>query len=115
MNARLWTMLASFSCLLIGSNCDAVERYHTSTIKWVYPLASGDFMLVFDTETTQCFTSGPPRHYHVIVGQNGITAEGSKRIYAAALTALAARMEVDIAFDDATASCYINPLVLKAS
>lgn len=72
-------------------------------------------MIGFDVDTAECSGLGSPKYMYVTVGQNGITAEGSKKIYAAAMLALANRMTVYIAFDDATQYCYVNRLTAAAS
>ena len=96
-------------CASVGDSALAAERYHNSTLKWVYPLASGDFALGFDVNSAECTSPGAPQKYmYVQVGQNSVTAEGAKKIYAAALLAFATSKNVSIAFDDSTPQCYIN-------
>jgi hypothetical protein len=115
-NNLLQTLMGACVCVVSATNVGATERYHTSTLKSVYPQGNGDFVLVFDTDTTQCaLASGSPKYQYVVVGQNGVNAEGSKKIYAAALSAVITRATVDIAFDDATVYCYINRLVVRAN
>lgn len=98
-------------CLSPAAN--AVESWHTSTIRWIYPQASGDFIVVFDTNAPDCPNTNTSNKYHyVVVNQNGMTEEGAKKIYAAAMMALAMDKTVYAVFDNATASCYINRLVV---
>lgn len=106
----LFTVLAT----LIWLPANATERYHNSTLKFVYPLGSGDFVLGFDVDTAQCTGAGAPKYMYVTVGQNGVTAEGSKKMYAAAMLALSNRMTVYFAFDDATQYCYLNRLTIES-
>ena len=94
--------------LLIAVPTLATERFHTSTIRMVYPVSSGDFVIGFDTEVSTCTSTASPKQLYVAVGQNGVTATGSAKMFAAALAALYARGIVTIAFDDATTACYIN-------
>jgi hypothetical protein len=91
----------------------ATERWHTSTLQWVYPLASGDFVIGFDADNSYCTSTNTPKYMYVAVGQNGVTAEGAKKIFAAALTALALGKTLSIAFDDGTASCYVNRVTVN--
>jgi hypothetical protein len=68
------------------------------------------FVLIFDTSAPDCAS---PNHYHYVVPtQNGVTDEGAKRIYAAALSALAMDKTVQVNFDNATSACYVNRLVV---
>lgn len=96
------------SSMLISANSLATERYHASTLRAVYPLASGDFVLLFDVDSTQCSATNNPKYMYISVGQNGVTSEGSSKMYAAALFALATRQTVSMAYDDSTTYCYIN-------
>jgi hypothetical protein len=41
---RVIAMVAAFTWLAVPAG--ATERWHTSTVKWVYPLANGDFVIV---------------------------------------------------------------------
>jgi hypothetical protein len=86
----------------------AAESWHTSTLKMVYPLADGGFVLIFDTDAPSCPGAGPNKYHYASPPQNGLTDEGAKKMYAAALTALAADKTVQVAFDNATTFCYVN-------
>jgi hypothetical protein len=102
-----------FACvaLLLAAPLSAAERWQISTVKFVYPLANGDFVIGLDSDSSFCTsTSSPNKYYHVLVGQYGVTAEGSNKIYAAAMLALATRQTLSLAFDDGTAYCYVNRL-----
>jgi hypothetical protein len=103
---------ACFACilLLMSSSLWATERAQTSTVKFVYPVANGDFVIGLNTDSAYCTNVGTPKYYYVTVGQNGVTSEGSKKMYAAILVALATGDGVAIVFDDATAYCYVNRL-----
>jgi hypothetical protein len=90
----------------------ATERSHSSTIKYVYPLSSGDFVIVFDTDPTNCTAPAPNKYLYVSVGQNSVTATGSAKIFTAALAALYTRGIASVAYDDATASCFVNRLTV---
>src|SRR5262245_32596258 len=107
MKAAPWIGVPLF--LLFSTASQAVERQHQSTLKFVYPLANGDFVLGFDVDAPQC-SAPSPKYMYAAVGQNGMTAEGAKKLYAAALTGFAAGRLVSIAYDDSSAYCYINRL-----
>lgn len=94
--------------MLIASSTFATERFHASTLEFVYPLANGDFVIGFDSDPSTCSSASAPKYLYVSVGQNGVTAAGSAKLFAAAMTALVTRQTVAAAFDDATSNCYVN-------
>ncbi len=94
--------------MLAASLTFATERYHVSTLKFVYPLSNGDFVLGFDSDPSTCSSASSPKYIYVSVGQNGVTSTGSAKLFAAAMTALVTRQSVAAAFDDATSNCYVN-------
>ena len=92
------------------SPAEAAEYWHTSTVKWVYPKADGDFVIAFDTASSGCPSTDNPQYFNVVVGQNDMTAEGAKNVYAAALVALTTRQTVSVAFE--SVGCYVNRLIV---
>jgi hypothetical protein len=106
---------ALFACGMLGLtlSLQAAEVWHTSTVQWVYPLSNGNFVIGFDTSSSACTNPNAPKYMYVAVGQNGVDAEGAKKMYAAALTALAAGKTLTVAFDDATTACYVNRLLVN--
>jgi hypothetical protein len=109
----LRSMAAFVLCaLLVSQSAWSAETWHVSTLKMVYPQADGVFVLIFDTDAPNCSGVGPNKYHYVSPTHNGVTDEGAKRLYAAALTALAADKTVQVAFDNATTFCYVNRLVV---
>lgn len=110
MKSALFTVL--LLCFVVGMQSTyAAARWHTGVkIKMVYPLSGGDFVLTFDQDNPSCTSDSSPDYYRVSVGQNGVTAEGADKMYAAALTAASSGKTVNINFDDATSGCYVNRL-----
>ena len=103
-----------FACiaLLLAAPISATERVQTSTVKFIYPLADGDFVIGLDSDSTYCTSTSSPKYYHVFVGQYGVSAAGSAKIYAAAMLALSTRQSISVMFDDTTAYCYVNRVVV---
>lgn len=88
----------------------AAESWHISTIKSIYPQPNGAFVLTFDTDAADCANSS---HYHYVwVSQNGMTDEGAKKMYAAAMMAMAMDKTVQVAFDNSSNNCYVNRLAV---
>jgi len=105
--------LAISCCAGHPAVASAAEQYHGATLKWVYPLANGDFVIGFNADAATCSAASSPKYMYVAVGQNGVTSDGAKKIYAAALLALGTSRQVNVAFDDATTYCYINRLTVS--
>ena len=96
---------------LAAQSAIATERWHSSTIAKVYPLASGDFIIMLDVNAPNCTATQTPYHYyHVEIGKNGMTADGLKLMYSAALAAAAQNLTIYIVYDDSTSNCYVNRL-----
>ena len=106
MRKRL--VLLGILSLIAGHTAGAAEVWHSGTLKSVYPSANGDFVIIFDVDSASCTGGGPGKFHHVTVGQNGVTADGSKKIYALMLAAMMSRNPVSIAFDDSSGACYVN-------
>ena len=107
-----------FACilLLVGSPLWATEYAHTSTVAFVYPTSDGNFVVGFNTNHANCSNGSLPIKYHSItVGQNSVTADGAKKMYAALLVALSAGLTVSIHFDNGTSYCYVNRLSIEAA
>ena len=102
------SILAGICLAAFSSASLAVETWHTSTLKYVYVLADGGFVLIFDTSPSTCTSTATDKYFYVIPTQNGMTVEGAKKIYAAALMAMATDKAMQVAFDNATSNCYIN-------
>lgn len=86
----------------------ATERSQTTTLKFVYPFGNGDFVIGLDSEPSTCSAPGSPKYFWITVGQGGVTAEGSAKIFATATSALITKLTVNVIFDDATTNCYVN-------
>lgn len=97
---------------LIPFSAAAQSVWHTSTIRTVYPLAEGGFVLIFTTDSPACPAVSPKYHF-VMLNQNGMTAAGLKNLYAGALTAAAAAKEVSIYFDPTSTECYVNRMIIN--
>jgi hypothetical protein len=88
------------------------EAWGTDTVKSVYPLANGSFVLTLNTSPPGCPSTSNPKYLYVVAGENGVTADGVKAMLAVALTAAAAGKQLSVAFDDSSPSCYVNRLAL---
>lgn len=85
----------------------AAEQSHSSTLKYIYTQPNGDFILIFNTSPGSCTDTHSDKYFGVAVGQNGVTAEGSRKLYGLALTAFALGKPMTITFDDSTWNCYV--------
>ena len=96
----------------VSHSATAQSTWYSDTIKWVYPLANGDFVLTFHNDNPSC-TSGDSKYHYASVGQNDLTKEGIKFLYSAALTAAASGKTVNVYFDASSSGCYINRLYVN--
>lgn len=71
------------------------ETWFTSTVAYVYPFGDGIFVLVFDDDSPSCQHAS--KFHRVAVNQNGVTDEGKRMMYAAALAAKASGSRLSIA------------------
>lgn len=97
-----------FLLFLLPSISFATQETFTSKINSIYPLASGNVIITFETPDENCQDSNG--YFRVVDGQNGITKDGIKNILSAALTAGSTNNRVYVVYDPSTANCYINRL-----
>lgn len=93
----------------------ATEQTKISTVAQVYPQANGSFAVSLVDAPTACTSTFTPKRLYVKVGENSVTAEALRAMYAAALVALTAQLTVYVAYDDATSSCYVNRVLVYSS
>ena len=100
-------------CGLAGTGSAlSAEAWATAAVSSVYPLANGSFVLTLTTSPPGCPSTSNPKYLYVVAGENGVTADGVKAMLATALTAAVAGKQLSVAFDDSSASCYVNRLSL---
>lgn len=90
---------------------EAAEVWFESTLTYVYPDGDGSFVLVFNEDSPNCQHGA--KFHRVRVNQNGVTEEGKRMMYAAALAAKVSGSRLQIVFDDASTSCYVSRLRLR--
>jgi len=98
---------------LISSGAMAADVWHTSTIKTIYPNGNGSWIITLDSDSSSCGNTENPKRYAVATSQNGVTDDGNKKMYAAALMAKAMESTVTIIFSDSTTDCLINRLIVQ--
>jgi hypothetical protein len=107
----------AFACalLLTGATGPAFSASQsiTTTIAKVYPLGSGNLILILASDHASCTSPNTPDYYKALVNQNGVTEEGLVSIHATAMTAFALGRTVSIYFDDATPDCLIKQILLR--
>jgi hypothetical protein len=97
-------------CVSAISNAEAV---HTSTIKTVYPLANGSFVLIMTEDAPSCGGTPGSKYHYVRPGVFGVTSDGVRAMLASALTAFALGKTVSIVFDETITSCDINRFTIN--
>ena len=104
--AKFGVLLGLMSCA--ASNALAVDHWHASAITRIYPQPNGDFVLTFAADHPNCTNASTPDYHYVRVGENGVTADGAKAMYALAIAAASSGRSVTINYSDNTDGCYIN-------
>lgn len=109
---RLLTGLAAVALAVGPWAAHAAERWHGGVPKTVYTGGSGWIVLTFPTEAPDCTATGSPKYMYIVVGANGVTADGAKQMLATAMLAVATGKSLSVAYDDASPSCYINRVLI---
>ena len=104
----MYIRLVIFALLtIVCSNLYAAASSVQSTVKSVYPLYDGSFVIILTNDTSTC-PATTPKYFYVTPGQNMVTVDGVKAMLATALTAYATGSSLALSFDDATTYCYVN-------
>ena len=107
------SIVAAILCFAFSSVASAGESWQSGPLSVIYPFADGNFALMFSTDNSACTSVENPKRYHVIVGANGMTVEGAKKIYATAMAAMSLNKPLSVAFDNSSSSCYVNRVLFS--
>jgi hypothetical protein len=112
---KLKKRLACFLCLALAQLAAVAhaETWHTARIKDVYPLGNGSLVLIFVVDAAGCTGAGPGKYHYISAGQAGVNTDGVRLMAATALMAFASDKPVSVAYDETSASCYINRLLAR--
>jgi len=94
----------------VSESANASEQWVVDNVRSVYPLGDGSFIVTFVNPQPICTNTATYPYFWVSPGHNGVNAEGTKAMLATALTALVAGKKVSLAFEAATADCFVNRL-----
>lgn len=108
MKRILFTALAS---LALMTSAESAE--FTGTLALLYPMADGSVALGFTGTASGCGTAGSIVYMYLAPGQNSVSAEGFKTIYSTVLMAFASEKTVDVNYDNSSAYCYVNRLLVR--
>jgi hypothetical protein len=90
----------------------SAPTWHTSNIRWIYPLSDGNFVLTFTADSPACLHTSVPKYYYARIGQNGMSAEGLKQIFAIASLAVSMNKPVQVNFESTSTACAIGGLIV---
>jgi hypothetical protein len=107
---RVAAGLVAASLVVFAHPASATEQWVVDNIKYVYPQNDGSFIIAFVNPQPICTSTASPQYFTVQAGANGVNADGVKGMLAAALTALAADKQLQVAFGAAAPQCYVNRL-----
>ncbi len=84
----------------------ADNKWFNSTLKTIYPLSDGSFILVFKDTNENCLSK--PQYHQVKAGQNGVTPLAIELMFSTALSAGTLGKKMSIVYDASSEYCYIN-------
>ncbi len=89
----------------------AVNTWHDSKVKRIYPQSGGNVVVTFKTPSAHCSRAD---NYHFISdGVNGVKQEGIKSMLSVLLTAATLDKVVSVNFDKDSPSCDIHKLSIE--
>jgi hypothetical protein len=103
---------AGLFSIMVANSAGAAEGWATDTLRYVYPLSTGNFVIALNSNPAICPAVGDPKYFYVVAGENGVTVDGVKAMLASALAAMAMGKQIQIAFDNSTTNCYVNRFVV---
>jgi len=101
--------------LLILSNFSfaATDAWHEAEIKTIYPLADGNFIIIFKVDSANCPATNNGKYHYVSDGAFGMTKEGVKNALSVALSAAAMGKTLKINFDTSNVKCSVNRMQIN--
>src|SRR6185312_2558763 len=95
------------------SPAQAATVWYQGPVQLVYPMNDGSFAIGVPNILAVCSGSGSGSYLYVTPGQNGVTMDGVKSMLATVLTAFSQGKTISLAYDDSTAYCYVNRLLIQ--
>ena len=117
VSRRLGALLSfslALGAVVVPGLANASEQWVTDTVRSVYPLADGSFVITFVHAQPICTNTATYQYFWVSAGHNGMSADGVKSMLATALTAFTTGKTIDLAFESATSDCFVNRLAIRA-
>lgn len=113
---KLFALTVLISILLfVGIAQAATPTWFTGTVKSVYPLADGRYVIIFNEDSPSCDGTPGNKYHYVGIGENGVTADAAKYYFSTALTALTTGKPLSINFDADSSGCFINRMYISAN
>ena len=109
MNKLLPALLVTLSLLPAASQAASFS----GQLAFLYPMANGTVALAFTGSAPGCSASGSIFYTYLAPGQNSVTADGFKNLYAAILLAFGSERPVDVTYDNSTVYCYVNNVIVR--
>jgi hypothetical protein len=96
---------------LLSVQSQAANVWFDGPLQFVYPLSDGSFVLGM-TGDLPCGASGTVKYLYVTPGSNGVTVDAAKNMLAVALTAFALEKSIQVVYENASTSCYVNRFLI---
>lgn len=89
----------------------AENVWHESTIRTIYPLGSGAFVIIPVVPAPDCTRSDS--YLYVSEGENGVSAEAVKNMLSVSLTAATLGKNIKVNYNKNSTSCFISKLQIS--
>jgi hypothetical protein len=96
-----------------ASSANAGTVWYQGSVQLVYPLNDGSFLIGVPAVLPVYLGSGSGTYLYVTPGANAVTLDGAKNMLSTVLTAFALGRNIEVAYDDASSSCYVNRLLIQ--
>lgn len=113
MNVKNWLLLVALISMLCFSGGVGAATVWTGDVNVTYVEAVGDnggFIIYVSPLVPGC---GSSSGLYVYPGQNGVSPDGLKAMYAMALMAFATGKKVNAMYDNATVNCFTRYLIIS--
>jgi len=105
--------LVLFLLILSNFSFAATDAWHEAEIKTIYPLADGNFIIIFKFDSANCPATNNGKYHYVEAGAFGMTKEGVKNALSVALSAAAMGKILKINFDTSNVKCSVNRMQIN--
>lgn len=75
-------LVVAATATLLSVPAYPAEQWQISQVTAVYPMANGSFAISLRDQPAACSSTMTPKRFYVSVGENSVSADGAKEMYA---------------------------------